>query len=323
MQCFRALVQALLFALGAYVGVARAEQAPSPNPLPVTVGIYLNQIYNVNLKDNQFTVDFYIWFRWPADKQLKPLESFEIMNGHIESKSSFVDKEIKGQRYVSARVVAVINKLWDLREYPRDAHTLELQIEDSQADASELVYVPDDANSGASPVIRLPGWELSRVQHKVQFHTYDTNYGDVSLPTGNQSRYSRFLYSIQIGRPGVGGLLKAFLPVLISTFVSFLAFLVRPTNHEARFALGIGALFTVVASEIVVASGLPESDVLTLADKLHLISVTVIFLTLLASAVSLRLYEDERATAGERLDRVCLKAFPIAYLLIFALLIQL
>lgn len=317
------MVVALILTFDACVGMASAAQPTGTNPRPVTVGVYINQIYGVNLKENEFKVDFYIWFRWGGQKDLTPLETFEIMNGRIESKSSFVDKDIYSQHYVSARILATINQLWDLRPYPFDKHTLELQIEDSQNDISQLVYLADKANSGASPSIHLSGWNVSKVEYNVELQTYETNYGDVSLPTGKQSVYSRFLYAVHLDRPGVAGVLKALSAVLISTFVAFLAFLIRPTNHEARFALGIGALFAVVASEIFVSSTLPESGVMMLVDKLHLSSIAVIFLTLFVSALSLRLYERGRVDLGERLDRACLAVFPIAYLLGFALLILL
>jgi len=41
-------------------------------------------------------------------------------------------------------------------------------------------------------------------------HEYNTNYGDVSLPTGHSSVYSRFVYSVGITRPGYGMFLKLF-----------------------------------------------------------------------------------------------------------------
>ena len=37
----------------------------------VTVGVFLNHISGIDLKNGQFVVDFYIWFRWEGDA-LKP-----------------------------------------------------------------------------------------------------------------------------------------------------------------------------------------------------------------------------------------------------------
>lgn len=284
-------------------------------PGEVVVGMYLNQITAINLKDNSFNADFYIWFRWRGPEDYKPLETFEVMNGRVESKGGTVEKKIGEVHYASARVLATINKQWDLRSFPLDSHTLSIQIEDSRFEQSELRFAADDANTGRNPSIELAGWVIKSNRHRVAPHVYRTNYGDTSVATGNESRYSRFTYSVEIARPGWTYPLKHFSTVIISTFVAFLAFLIRPTNVDPRFGLGIGALFAVVASEFVVASSLPESDSFNIADLIHLTSIAVIFLTLLASAASLRRFESGREAASQSLDRACLACFPIVYAL--------
>uniref|UniRef100_A0A7C4TGG5 Uncharacterized protein n=1 Tax=candidate division WOR-3 bacterium TaxID=2052148 RepID=A0A7C4TGG5_UNCW3 len=62
-----------LFLIAAFLIVPKI----SPAQEQVYVGVYLNQITSISLKDNQFTADFYIWFRW-KDKNINPLESFDF-----------------------------------------------------------------------------------------------------------------------------------------------------------------------------------------------------------------------------------------------------
>jgi hypothetical protein len=317
---YAALVAALA-AGGVPVAVAEPRPAaermiaahPAVGPGEVVVGVYLNQITAISLRENSFNADFYVWFRWQGAGEYKPLESFELMNGKVESKGSVVEKKIGDLNYVSARVLATINKPWDLRSFPLDSHTLEIQLEDSMFEQGGLRFVADDKNIGRNPAIQLSGWTIHDVSHRIGSHLYRTNYGDVSLPSGNESRYSRFTYVVEIGRPGWLYSLKYFSTVLISTFVAFLAFLIRPTNLDPRFGLGIGALFAVVASGLVVASSLPESDTLTLADLVHLASIAVIFCTLFISAISLRAFESGREPFARRLDRTCLALLPLGY----------
>jgi len=66
----------------------------------VYAGVYINQIFEVSLKDNRFSVDFYVWFRWLGD-DINPLESFEVVNGRIDSKESIYTDKIKGFNYGS------------------------------------------------------------------------------------------------------------------------------------------------------------------------------------------------------------------------------
>ena len=82
------------------------------SPEVITVGAYVNQIYGISLKENKLTVDFYLWFRYRS-KDVHPLDSFEIMNGRIESKTVVEKKFINGVRYEACRIIATLNKFWD------------------------------------------------------------------------------------------------------------------------------------------------------------------------------------------------------------------
>ena len=91
----------------------------------MAIGVYVSKIQDLNFRENKYTLDFYIWFRWKAEGALadyKPLESFEIINGKIENKSSVVEKKIGDVNYASARVSATMSETWDLASFPFDWH---------------------------------------------------------------------------------------------------------------------------------------------------------------------------------------------------------
>src|SRR5262249_15620909 len=66
-----------------WASAAYAQPADVVQPAEVYVGTYVNQVYSLNLKQNQFTVDFTIWFR-STDPDVKPAASFEVISGRIE-----------------------------------------------------------------------------------------------------------------------------------------------------------------------------------------------------------------------------------------------
>jgi hypothetical protein len=45
-----------------------------------------------------------------------PLESFDLVNGRIESKQSPTESIVQGVHYSSCQVVATLHKLWDRAE---------------------------------------------------------------------------------------------------------------------------------------------------------------------------------------------------------------
>jgi hypothetical protein len=289
---------------------ASAASATS-GPPRVDVGIYLHQIDSLSLKDSQVSVDFHIWFRWTGDA-INPIETFDVVNGKVDSKEDITTSTVNGQKYACCRVLATIHKLWDVRQFPLDEHTVQISIEDEFEDFKQR-YVADVENSGVDPEAELAGWTLTPVGAKVVTHAYRTNYGDLSLPTGHASDYSRFIYAVSITRPGYGVFIKLFAGLFIAAAISFHALLIRPTELDARFGLAVGAMFAAVASEYVVVSTLPDSNYLTLADKLHIMTFAFVFLSLAVSVISGKMAAHGREKMSLWFDRFAFVTLMSAY----------
>jgi hypothetical protein len=310
----RAFITAFLCALCLMGGPSKAADRAAP--ADVIIGTYINKVQDLNFRENRYTVDFYIWFRWKAQGQLadyKPLESFEIINGRIESKASVVEKKIGDVSYATARIVATIAETWDLTDFPFDRHRTQLRIEDSQHASLELRFVADTANSRLGDEIAMAGWEARNFDSEVQPRLYRTNYGDISLPTDNQSEYSRYVVSWDLHRMGWGAAVKLLSTVLLATGVAFVSFMVKPSDLDARFGMGVGALFAVAASAFIVSASVPDSASLTVADRLHMVALGGIFVTLLISALCLRLEVRGREELAFRIDHWCLASLPLLF----------
>lgn len=311
----RTKLATLLLIVLACVIEARPAHAADP-PGRVDIGCYVNGIQDLSFKDSKYVIDFYIWFRWVAEgplREYKPLDSIEIINGKIDNKSGVVEKKLGEVQYVTARISATISEAWQLRAFPFDHHRIVIKLEDSGKVAHELVFAEDRSNSRIGDEVKLSGWNVKNFTLGVADRTYKTNYGDISLPRDAESTYSRYSFAMDLEREGSGVAVKILSIVILSTLCAFVAFLVKPTDLDPRFGLGVGALFAVAASEFIVSSLIPDSGVMTLADQVHMLAMGLIFLSLLFSAYSLRLSVSERAAAADRLDRWCALAFPALF----------
>jgi len=76
-----------------------------------------------------------------------------------------------------------------------------------------------------------------------------------------------------------------------------------------------------VASQYLVTSGLPESNALTLADQLHILSFLLIFITLAESVFVYRLVLRQSEALAVRIDRVCFWGFLALYCVLSSVLI--
>ncbi|MBC7941255.1 MAG: hypothetical protein H7Z19_16135, partial [Chitinophagaceae bacterium] len=305
------LLLCTLYLLSAFAaGVAHAQ------PAQVVVGTYINKVQDLNFRENRYTADFYIWFRWKAEGALaeyKPLESFEIINGRVDNKTSVVEKKIGDLSYAVARITATMAETWDLEDFPFDWHRTELRIEDSVYTIQDLVFVSDQSNSRLGDEIDISGWTANNFKSEIQRKVYPTNYGDSSLPKDATSEYSRVVVSWDVDRAGWGTAIKLLSTVILATAVAFVSFMVKPSDLDARFGMGVGSLFAVAASAFIVSASVPDSASLTVADRLHMVALGCIFLTLLISAFGLRLEVSGREELAFKIDRWCLIIMPLIF----------
>ena len=298
-------------------GAARADAHK------IDVGVYVNNISQLDIKTSQYTVDFYIWFRWDGSAaELNPLESFELPNGRITSKTGVSKRTFGTQRYAACRVLATITKVFDMTRFPLDDHTLTIEIEDSDLDTRVAELVADSENATVRPDLVVPGWEVVSSGSKVITYTYRTNYGDISLPHGRQSSYSRYIFAIHIERPGYGRFLRVFFGLFVAALISWCAFHVRPKESSPRVSLGIGATFAAAAVTVAINNSLPDTNSVTMADQLIMLTLGVIVSSVIVTIVALALAARGKDAAQRKLDKVCAIGFPIAYLALLVYIIS-
>jgi hypothetical protein len=310
-----ALALLCLFAL-ARSSPAQSFLPPATEPASpeiVYVGYYVNDIFEMDLKSSTYVVDFYVWLRWKGD--IDPT-AFEFVNGSLDVKEHPYSMEVDGVKYISYHCRGTFHSAFDYRRYPLDEHELNMEMEDATHDAGELQYVVDTANVQNLPPARLAGWTCDPPKFVVRDNLYATTFGDPSMRIGGKSTYSHLTCSIHIYRHSVSVYVKTFLALFISIAIAFLQFLLKPGSTDARFALGVAAIFGAVSSEIVTKSNLPDMPYLTLADKLHLFSLFVIFLSLLHSCLVARLWNQENTRTIDHIDRALLIACPLSYALV-------
>lgn len=323
-RCLSAFCLTVLLNLG-LAGQAVGQKLADPGK--VMVGTYINRVHDINYQENKVSIDLFIWFRWESAGVLadfKPLQSVEIVNGFVDSggMTSMVTKQIVGVSYASARLKATIFHNWGLATFPFDKHRVFVHLEDSALDSKILQFQAEDSkNSGISEELVLPGWIVQPVEARVEQRAYATNFGDDTRGADPRSQYSRLSFGIDIERKGLGTPIKVLTTVIVATLVAFVAFAIRPTDVDPRFGLGIGALFAVTASSYIVASIAPDSDVLTIADQIHVAAILFIFASLIQSVFALKWDESGKEVLWKRLDFWCMVSFPNLFLMAIAAII--
>jgi len=306
------------------------ERAAAPKerahlgPARVSVGAYLNDIQNLDLKSHSYSIDIYLWFRW-KDKDLDPASGFEFMNpyelwGHVQTKAYPQPVRLpNGDYYQVVRNQGRFSHKLKLYDYPFDEQNLTVEFEDSDMTTDKLVYEADPKALNVNPALELPGFTIGRPEFKVYEVSYATNFGDPRPPP--KTAHSRAIIDIPIARPVMTYGVKLLLPILCVIFCAALMFLFHPKHVDARVGIGITALLTIVALQITLNDALPEVAYLVLMDKVYLGAYLYIIAGLAVVVKTTWLLEIEDYKRAIRLDRRSLVFLTLFYLVATFILI--
>lgn len=297
--------------------VTQAVEAAAPaGPREVVVGVYVNDIQQLDLQTHSYVMDFYVWLRW-TDPDANPSATLEYMNpyqlwGHIPTPLYEEPQDLPdGSKYMAIRYQGQFNSKLPLEKYPFDNQNLIVEFEDNSVGASTQIFVPDENPITLNPEMTLPGYLIGTPVLTVSSKPYPTNFGDTSLT--ELEPYSRVTFSVPVHRPWVTYSIKVILPIFLVVACAGLVFFIQPTYVEGRLGMGISALLTLVVLQLTTNSQLPEVDYLMMIDMLYFAAYLYVVLVL-AQAVRTTwiAHEDEVASAVAQ-DRRAFKLTTGAY----------
>ena len=295
----------------------QAPAAPS-GPNEVTVGVYVNDIQQLDLQTHSYVMDFYVWFRW-QNAEINPQATVEFMNpyqlwGHINTPLYEAPQDLPdGWKYTAIRYQGQFNSKLPLEKYPFDKQSLVVEFEDNSSGSNALKYVPDANPITINPELTLPGYLLDKPTLTIVDKPYPTNFGDTRLT--ELEPYSRVTVTVPVHRPWITYAIKVILPIFLVAACAALVFFIQPSFVEGRIGMGITALLTLVALQLTSNSQLPEVDYLMMIDMLY-IAAYLFVIASLAQAVRTSWHtessETSRAVAS---DRFAFKYLGSAYLI--------
>jgi hypothetical protein len=286
--------------------VPAAVPAAPTGPQEVSVGVYVNDIQQLDLQTHSYAMDFYVWLRW-KNPDTNPSASLEYMNpfqlwGHIATPLYEAPQDLPdGSKYTAIRYQGQFNSKLPLEKYPFDQQTLIIEFEDNSAGAAKQIFVPDVNAITLNPDLTLPGYILGKPTLTVTSKPYPTNFGDTRLT--ELEPYSRVTVSVPVKRPAFTYAVKVIMPIFLVAACAALVFWIHPSFVEGRIGMGITALLTLVALQLTSNSQLPEVDYLMMIDLLY-ITAYIFVIASLAQVVRTTWAafrgDDDKAIAQDR-----------------------
>ena len=138
-----------------------------------------------------------------------------------------------------------------------------------------VVYLPDDADSGFAADLEVPGWKILGWRNQSIVRDYGSRLGGE-----RGTRYAGLRYQLVIARHINYFVWKLFLPLLIVLSANWLAFMIDPELVDVRTALPATALLTMVFLQQSYSAEVPETGTLVLMDKLYACAFLLVMATL-------------------------------------------
>ncbi|MEM2105150.1 MAG: hypothetical protein QXV21_01605 [Candidatus Bathyarchaeia archaeon] len=290
------LVMLFLFSI-LMCNVKAASSNLSSNPTSVMVGVLVVNVEKVDLAASSYRLDFYLWFWFdPSEISIEKLRDFEFVNGIPTTKYEVKANETLG--YLEYRIKGDFMKIFDFSRYPYETHTLTVELEHKNLNASLLVFEADPTST-VDEAVNVAGWEIGDFEQGVTEHSYI------------DEKYSRFVFSITLKRPVISSFIKSFLPIAVITTISLLAFAMSPQNFAQRIGLGVTTLMSATAFHLALLSGIPPVGYLTLADRMMLAIYAIFLYNLSASVYIMKLVDAKKTEEAQKFNKKALKTLPI------------
>ena len=294
-----------------YYGRLNAQAAP---PDTVKTGIYITSIHDIDFKQNEYTVNLWLWMKY-KNKKFDFVQNLEIPQAKSFSKLYSTIDTSNGGVYLLMKLQCVMKDSWKIANFPFDRQRLRLALENSQYDSKALVFVADTLGKHFDPRFTVRGWNIDSFDVSTNIKMYETNFGDAGIAKPH-TEYSSYRVRISIKRDAGELFWKMFLGMYVAFLISYICFYIHADNIDSRFGLSVGSLFAAIGNKYIIDSSLPESTSFTLVDMLHGITLLFICLIVGASVYSLRLVKKNRLAQANRFDFIAAQVLLVIYIIL-------
>jgi len=187
------------------------------------------------------------------------------------------------------RFGAKLNAELDMREFPFDRQSLDIELQSFVWDRGEVAFIRNEAQTGFDADFETPEWRVTAVEGLI----------GVRKEIRDDKEFSSYTFRIHARRNSGHYLLRLFLPLLFVMSLTWFAFW-EPVHD--RFRVGFIALLTVVATHTVVSSSLPRLDYPTFADVVLIVCYLTATALILVSIVVQRIDARGDAERAQRVD---------------------
>lgn len=270
----------------------------------VALGVVVMGISNINEKSGTWDADIYLYEEWLPAPGFTPQTELVNEVSRLATQSDEVDLR-EGKCLRSRRIHSSLRAEYNLRRFPFDHQTLQLELSDNEFTSSEVSYTKTPYTIGVDDKVTstLSNWKIWRdTSFTVEPRTFKWERGAPAYDYG--------IVEFQVRRHVTFHLFKFFLPLLIIVALAFTVFWIDPDDLGAPAGIGITCLLAAIAFQFAEQSTLPEISYLTLADRVYVVCYIAIGAALVETIWTNNLARRQLRPKAMRIDKWCRALFP-------------
>lgn len=246
----------------------------------IEVGLWVEDIYNIDYVDRTFEAVFWIWIN--SKEEYYELEEYIDYNNAVETSCSMLyeEKLEDGRYHAECKVRAKFLNKFKVNSFPYDHQIIHLNMEFIKEPANLcFVKLSPKRLCNFSPE-NIEDFENKKFKSDLTLYVenYKTNFGNYNL--GKSASYNRLEIDIHLDRHANTIALKLFITLLIAFLLASSSILLPLDMSEEKIALIVGSLFTAIGNKYITDGMLPFSGNFNLSDTLHIL--TFIFITIMS-----------------------------------------
>jgi hypothetical protein len=128
----------------------------TPRPDTVKAGIYIISLHDINFRDKEYTMRFWLWFLHD-NPNFEFKTQLDIPNAKEISIQETIPDVLDGKTWEILKMKCTMKQNWSVLDFPFDKQVITMHVENALFDNRSLVFVPDVEGSGLDPKDAIDG----------------------------------------------------------------------------------------------------------------------------------------------------------------------
>ena len=304
----------------------RADVRPNAGgpPTEVSVGNSMNDLLEINDPNQTLTGDFGVELTW-TDPRLAHLEGCKISLDDIWSPG--LDFINSGRRFQTRprevgigpdgsvqymqRHYGTMATYHELHDFPLDSQIIRLSVMPFEWTEEDVQLVVNEKVTGRRGLLNISDWKVEEVKGAIRSRKKDAQEGSASV----------YDFLITAHRFTSYYLWKVILPLCLIVAMSWCVFWIDPALYGPQIGLSATSMLTLIAFIFATTNMVPELGYFTRLDLFIGGSTILVFLALLESLTVTYLVSGDRKKLANRFDRACRFVFPLAFAVLFVVVL--